>query len=220
MNTIRKLSYAEGLKDLRESLLKSLPQTILKIFDNDAKKLQQNHKTILKLNVGDTAPDFTLLNAIGVRVSLYELLKVSTVILVFYRGNWCVYCNLQLHTLQQSLPEIKEFGAQLVAISPQNPDETLNTTQNNQLGYQVLSDNGNIVAKRYTTVFKNSDEANNVMQKLGIDYIYFYSDDSNELPIPAVFIIDRQRKIIFAKSEGGDYRHRVEPQEIIEALYK
>ena len=138
--------------------------------------------------------------------------------MTFYRGTWCPYCNLQLNQYQQALPSIKNAGAQLVAISPQTPDESLNIKEKNELQFEVLSDNGNIVARQYTTVFKNGEEPINTMTALGFDFDAHYSDDSREIPVPAVFIIEQNGTISFAKTAGGDYRNRVEAADIINAL--
>ena len=217
MNTENK-SYQENLKDLRNNLGMMLPKDALDVFDQDAASLQENHSSILKLQVGDKAPDFSLINAKGETVRLSELLKKEKVVLTFYRGTWCPYCNLQLAHYQKSLDKIHALGAELVAISPQTPDESLTIKEKNELKFEVLSDNGNIVARKYTTVFKNGDIPVNTMAKLGIDFDTYYSDDSGELPIPAVFIIEKDATVSFAKSLGGDYRNRVEASEIINHL--
>lgn len=211
-------SYAERLKELTKNLRQMLPPAALEVFDTDAKKLQEAHQSILKLNVGDKAPDFSLSNALGKTVKLSELLKNGKVVLTFYRGTWCPYCNLQLNQYQQIVSEIKSLGGQLVAVSPQTPDESLNIKEKNKLQFEVLSDNGNIVARQYTTVFKYGDAPLKTMSELGFDFDAFYSDDSREIPVPAVFIIEQNGTISFAKSEGGDYRNRVEPSEILSSL--
>lgn len=219
MNTEKK-SYSENLKDLRANLGTMLPNNALNAFDTDAKNLQLNHKSILKLQVGEKAPDFSLSNATDKTIKLSNLLKKGKVILTFYRGSWCPYCNLQLVHYQNSLAEIQALGADLVAISPQTPDKSLNVKEKNKLGFEVLNDNGNIVARKYTTVFKNADTPINTMTELGFDFDAHYSDDSKELPIPAVFVIEKDTTISFAKSLGGDYRNRIEVSDIINALKK
>jgi len=211
-------SYQEDLKELRTNLGTMLPKDALNIFDTDAENLQLNHKSILKLQVGEKAPDFSLSNATDKIIKLSSLLKKGKVVLTFYRGSWCPYCNLQLAHYQKALSEIHDLGAELVAISPQTPDESLNVREKNELSFEVLSDNGNIVAKKYTTVFKNADEPVNTMIELGFDFDAHYSDDSRELPIPAVFVIEKDATISFSKSLGGDYRNRVDVSEIIDAL--
>jgi len=213
-----KNSYQENLIGLRSNLGTMLPKEVLAIFDEDAESLQLNHEAILKLNVGEKAPDFALSNATDKTIKLSNLLKNGKVVLTFYRGSWCPYCNLQLTHYQEALNEIHALGAELVAISPQTPDESLSIREKNQLNFEVLSDNGNIVARQYTTVFKNADAPIATMTGLGYDFDAHYSDDSRELPIPAVFIIEKDATISFAKSIGGDYRNRVEVSEIINAL--
>ena len=218
MNDLKIPSYQTGLKELRDNLSNMLPAEALQVFDTDAEALQENYTSILKLQKGDKAPDFTLTNAVGETVNLYEVLKNNRVVLTFYRGTWCPYCNLMLAQYQSILPEIKEAGATLIAISPQTPDESLNIKEKNELQFEVLSDNGNMIARQFTTIFKNGDKPLKTMTELGFDYDSFYADDSRELPIPATFIIERDGTISFAKSEGGDYRNRVESSEIINAL--
>ena len=146
------------------------------------------------------------------------MLRKGKVVLTFYRGSWCPYCNLQLAHYQSALSEINALGAQLVAISPQTPDESLNVKEKYELQFEVLSDNGNIVARKYTTVFKNDNAAVDTMTALGFDFDGHYSDDSRELPVPAVFIIEQDGTIAFAKAEGGDYRNRVDISEVLNAL--
>ncbi|MEL7001661.1 MAG: peroxiredoxin-like family protein [Bacteroidota bacterium] len=211
-------SYKDGLKELRSNLNNMLPPEALAKFDADAGQLEETHQNILKIGVNDQAPDFTLVNASGEQVSLSSLLDAGKVILVFYRGTWCPYCNLQLAQYAQVNEEIKKTGASLVAISPQTPDESLNIQEKNELPFEVLSDVGNIVARKFTTVFRNGDVPVNTMTELGFDFDAHYGDDSREIPVPAVFIIEKDGKVSFARTTGGDYRNRVEASEILEGL--
>lgn len=98
-------SYQDSLKDLRTNLGTVLPKDALDIFDGDAENLQSDHKTILKLKIGEKAPDFSLSNATDQTVRLSRLLKKGKVVLAFYRGSWCPYCNLQLAHYQNSLSD-------------------------------------------------------------------------------------------------------------------
>lgn len=211
-------SYEEGLKALQSNLGKMLPQEALAVFDKDANTLKEKHQSILKLEVGDKAPNFSLSNANGEPITLNALLEKGNVVLTFYRGSWCPYCNLQLNQYQQILKDIQSLGAHLIAISPQTPDESLNIKEKHALEFEVLSDNGNIVARQFTTVFKNGETPIETMKVLGIDFDSHYADDSKELPVPAVFIINETGHITFAKAINGDYRNRVEASDIINAL--
>lgn len=218
MDTTTLPYYSHDLIGLRESLKRMLPPPALTAFDGYAEQLDKQLISILKVKAGDQAPEFTLSNAVGNPVSLRDKLKSGRVVLVFYRGSWCPYCNLQLNQLQNALDIIKEHDANLIAISPQTPDATLSFIEKNNLAFEVLSDVGNGVAKMYTTVFRHDDEATAVLNALGIDFNAHYSDNSNELPVTAVFVINQNGEIVFAKSEGGDFRNRVELSEILSAL--
>ncbi|WP_224489921.1 peroxiredoxin-like family protein [Robertkochia flava] len=211
-------SYESGLISLRSQLKEALPGDLLQIFDNDAAHLEKNLSEGVRLKKGDIAPDFELLNAAGEKVRLYEMLTHQRVVLVFYRGGWCPYCNLQLMLYQKVLPEFRAQGAVLVAVSPESPDNSMDTKEKNTLAFEVLSDPGNIVAKQYVEVFRNSERAIEAMASLGINFYDFYTDSSGTLPVPAVFIIEQSRRLSFARSGGGDYRSRVEPEDILNVL--
>lgn len=211
-------SYSKGLTELRKNLKTMLPENALKVFDNAAEKLEKKYSTILKFKTGEKAPDFSLPNAVGETITLSNLLAKNKVVLTFYRGSWCPYCNLQLNQYQQALSEIKTAGAELVAISPQTPDESLSLKEKNGLQFEVLSDKGNLVAGQFTTIFRYDDASVKTMTELGYDFDAHYSDDSREIPVPAVFIIEQDGIISFAKAIGGDYRNRVEVSDIINSL--
>ena len=210
--------YKEQLKDLVSQIGEMLPEDALNIFNTDAARLAATYTDPLQLKVGDQAPLFSLSNARNEVIGLSDYLVKSSVVLVFYRGTWCPYCNLQLKLYQDILPELQEAGANLIAVSPQTPDNSLSIKEKNQLAFEVLSDPGNLVARKYTTVFKNGEAPIQAMKDLNIDFHAFYSDDSGELPVPAVFVIDQEGIVRFAKAESGDYRQRVEPQEILNTL--
>ncbi len=211
-------SYRNSLNGLITQLGEMLPADKLAIFNNDAGQFAEKYASPLKLGKGDKAPLFSLPNATGESISLEKLLAQGPVVLTFYRGVWCPYCNLELKTYQQILPQIKQAGANLVAVSPMTPDNSVQMKDSNELQFEVLSDVGNQVARQFTTVFKNSESSIQAMSDLGYDFYSFYDDTSAELPVPAVFVISTDGAITFAGSAGGDYRERVEPADILEAI--
>jgi len=211
-------SYKKNVKELKQELSKSYCPIALEVFNSDAEELSKEHKSILKFNIGDKVPNFRLLNTLNEYVDLYEVLKTKRVVLTFYRGTWCPYCNLILSQYQSVFPEIEKVGATLIAISPQTLDESLNIKKKNNLQFEVLSDNGNIVSKEFTTIHNIPKKSLTKMTELGNDYDSYYCDEASAIPIPATFIIEKDRTISFAKTEGSDYRNRVEPSEIINAL--
>lgn len=168
--------------------------------------------------VGHLAPDFALPNALGVIVRLSELLKRSAVVIVFYRGGWCPYCNLQLRAYQRVLPELRALGGELVAISPQLPDGSLSTTEKNALTFHVLSDVANAVARTYSLVFTVPPEVVAFyLRDKGVDLTQINGDESWELPIPATFVIGRDGAVAMADVDP-DYTRRLEPATVLDTL--
>lgn len=170
------------------------------------------------VRVDDTAPDFVLPDSHGQEVGLGELLGQGPVVLAFYRGGWCPYCNLQLRSYERSLGDIRGFGAELVAVSPQLPDDSLSTAERNGLSFPVLSDQGNSVARRYSLVFEVPPRiVEYYLEKKDVDLRRINGDDSWELPVPGTFVIDRTGRIAFAEADP-DYTHRAEPEDLLRVL--
>ena len=170
------------------------------------------------LNVGDIAVDFTLKNSTGKDVNLYDELKNGPVILTWYRGGWCPYCNITLHYLQERLPDFKKAGASLLALTPELPDKSLSTSEKHNLEFKVLSDVGNAVGRKYGIIYKLTDDVAKVYDK-SFDMKGYNGDDSEELPLAATYVIDADRIIKFSFLDA-DYKKRAEPDNIISVLNK
>lgn len=171
------------------------------------------------LKVGEKAPDFTLKNAFGKNIKLSSVLKNGPVILSFYRGAWCPYCNLQLHTLHKSMPHFKKYGAQLILVTPQTPDKSREQIKKDKYTFEVLSDLESKVMKQYKLFYKLDAELVRVYKKLGLDIESFNGKGRNVLPVAGTYIIDK-KSIIRAVYADLDYKNRMEPQAIIDALKK
>lgn len=170
------------------------------------------------LAVGDHAPNFTLPDALGHPVTLADLLVQGPVVVTFYRGEWCPYCNVQLRGLQAALPRVRELGASLVAISPQAADHSLSLTEKNELAYPVLSDLDQDVIRAYQVQFTlNGDLEDLQVNVFQNDPATQNADHSRSLPVPATFVIDRD-DVIRAAFVSADWRSRPEPTDIIAAL--
>jgi peroxiredoxin len=170
------------------------------------------------LRVGQMAPDFTLADAIGKPVSSASLRAQGPMIISFYRGAWCPFCNIELRSLQAALPQFRELGATLVAISPEKPDFSVPMIERENLAFGVLSDPGNQVAKQFGLVYLLDGEARRVsLETFGTDLPTFNGDESWELPVPATYVIDRKGMVKLAFFDP-EFRNRVEPRAILEAL--
>jgi peroxiredoxin len=168
------------------------------------------------LHEGDTAPDFELPNAVGETVRLSDLLSSGPVILSFYRGQWCPFCNLELRALQRAMADIEAVGATLVAVSPNTPDTSLTTVEKHALTYSVLSDHDNLVAKQFNLVYEMTEENIESYREKGRDIPAMNGVDKWELPIPATYVIDSDRVIRYAYVDAS-HRRRAEPSEVVAA---
>ncbi|HTB08488.1 MAG TPA: peroxiredoxin family protein [Acidimicrobiales bacterium] len=170
------------------------------------------------LAVGDEAPDFTLANAVGEPVTLSDLLATGPVVLTFYRGEWCPFCNVQLRHLERALPDFQKFDATLVAVSPQSPDHALSLTEKYDLVFPVLSDIDQSVAEAYRVKFTLAGDLEDLQVNVfGNDPRTQNADASRSLPVPATFVIDRHG-VVRAAFVNADWRVRVDPQDVTAVL--
>ncbi|MGQ0628898.1 MAG: peroxiredoxin-like family protein [Phycisphaerales bacterium] len=165
------------------------------------------------LREGDRAPDFTLPAAGGEKVSLAVLRGRGPVVVQFYRGVWCPFCNVQLRRMEQDLSMFAAAGASVVAVSPQTPERSQETAAKSGLTFPVLSDAGNETGRAFGIVFR-------VPERLGGDRPWlesFNGDDRRELPLAATFVIDRGGVVRYA-FVTHDYRLRAEPEAVLRAV--
>ncbi len=172
------------------------------------------------LKVGEKAPGFTLSNALGKPVSLAEKLKQGPVVITFYRGSWCPYCNLELRALKKSMPHFKKYGASILAITPQKPDKSLSQVKKDKYPVEILSDLDSSVMKNYRLYFEVPPELSDVYQRnFKLDISAYNGKGRNVLPVPGTFVIDKEG-IVRAAFADTDYKKRMEPADIIAALKK
>ncbi|MFF2531931.1 peroxiredoxin-like family protein [Brevibacillus sp. NPDC058079] len=169
------------------------------------------------LPIGSMAPDFTLNDHTGKTITLSEEIVKGPIVLTFFRGSWCPYCNLELQAYQKQIDTIASLGAQLFAISPQSPAHSLTMQEKNGLSFPVLCDTNNQVAEKYKLKFRLPDSLQDTYRSLDIDLKHFNSDDSWTLPIPATYILDNQSVIRLACLDP-DYKKRMEPTEVLDIL--
>lgn len=169
------------------------------------------------LEQGEKAPNFNLPNASGQTVELYEQLKKGPVILTFYRGNWCPYCNMELRAYQEIIGEIHSQGAELIAISPQTPDQSMSIQEKHNLEYVVLSDENNEVANQFNLVYQMPEYLVALYKEIGLNVNEYNGDETWALPVSATYIIQTDGTIAYEYTKS-DYKDRVEPSEVVEKL--
>lgn len=167
---------------------------------------------------GDRLPATSnLLDQHGQRFDLGRLSAEKPVIITFYRGGWCPYCNLELRAYQALLPQIHAAGAELVAVSPERPDHSLSTVEKNELSFKVLSDIGSGLAAALGIRFTLSDAVRPFYEKAGYALPDRHGDGVWALPLPATYVVDKGGVIAAAFIEP-DYRKRLDPVDALSAL--
>jgi peroxiredoxin len=208
----------EQLAEYRAGWYQRVPAERQAIMQRHIDQLRNGAIARTMLKVGDRAPAIALENAKGATVDVGALLAKGPVIVTFYRGGWCPYCNLELKAYQDILPEIVAAGASLVAISPEKPDDTVSTAGTNALTFEVLSDVGQKVGRAFGLVYEFTEQLKSAYRGFNLD-IPARNGTPGEwaLPVSATYVIDRNGSIIYAYTDV-DYRDRADPRDILRVL--
>ncbi len=212
------LTIKEQSDQLKTAAAGHLPTEVAEIFAADQARFRGDGKPSSAVAPGDVLEEFTLPDANGADVSLSELVADGPLVLVFYRGGWCPFCNLALRQYQSQLvPQLGRYGATMAAISPQKPDESLSTVEKHALNFSVLSDASARVARRLGVAFQQADDVLEAQRALGLDIRQGNGEGATELPMPTVLVVDRDRVVRFADVKP-DYTSRTEVEAIVSAL--
>jgi len=211
------MTLKSELESFRADFMSKVPTEIRDAMARADLDLARSGIVERALKAGDRVPDFELPDAQGKTVRLASLLKLGPVIISFYRGGWCPYCNLELRSLQKALPDFHRLGASLVAISPQTPDASLSTSEKNALEFAVLSDTDSEVASAFGISFNLADELRPIYSRFGHALPDLNSDERWLLPIPATYVVGTDGIVALAFVDV-DYRKRLEPADIVASL--
>ena len=214
------MSLKEQLAEYRAGWYQRVPAERQAIMQRHVDQLRSGTISRTMLKVGDHAPAILLENAKGATIDIGALLKKGPVIVTFYRGGWCPYCNLELKAYQEILPEIVAAGASLVAISPEKPDDTVSTAEKNALTFEVLSDVGQKVGRAFGLVYEFTEELKHAYHGFNLD-IPARNGAPNEwaLPVSATYVIDSDGSIVYAYMDV-DYRDRADPRDVLAVLMR
>ena len=208
----------DKIKKFQDYFLPKIPEDVLATIYAETEKLKETKISKNALQVGDIVKDFILPNALSRNVSLYKALENNDfIVLNFYRGIWCPYCNLELQALKGINIELNSLGANIIAISPEIPDLSLSMKQKHTLEFEVLSDAEYKVEKEFGLVFSLAEKLRPIYEEWGFDIPNSNLVNSYDLPMPATYVINKNKEIIFAFIDE-DYTKRCEPQEIIDAI--
>lgn len=211
------MNLATELKAVTESVRQQAPIEVMTAMETATAKLAASGLADKALKRGSQMPDFELPDATGNIVRSTDLRAKTALLISFYRGHWCPYCNLELKALQERLADFTAKGATLVAISPQTPDQSLTTQQKHALKFPVLSDSGNKVARKFGLVHTLDEHLRPIYQAFGIDLQAHNGDGSFELPVPATYLVDKNG-IVLDAYVNVDYRERLSPETVLSWL--
>lgn len=212
MNNLQK-----QIESLNEQLASQLPQEIQEAFQNTITELLSNHSKKNVIPLAATFPDFNLLTSSGETIHLSDIHTEEKLIIAFFRGSWCPYCNLELQALESVYATIRSKNAVLIAVSPQLTLFNNQLTEQHQLSYPLLTDKNNTLAQQLGITFELPDFVRPYYKQLGIHLEDFNDDTNYILPIPAIFVID-QNNVICYNHIDPNYMNRVETETLIAQL--
>ncbi len=230
MNSVIKEANAKEVSgteaSLKDILKEASTENMSKIPAEMAKEMQKATEALKAFNFkentlqeGDTFPaDYVLLNYKNEKVELRELLKGKKMIISFYRGSWCPYCNLEMNYYNRLLSKEENSDINMIAISPELPDVTMAAKDIEALKFTVLSDSNNALARKLKLVFGLTEKIQEIYLKFGIDLDKTQGNTERELPVPATFVIDSEGKVVYVNLDE-DYTKRPDPMEVL-AAYK
>ncbi|HEX3352262.1 MAG TPA: peroxiredoxin-like family protein [Terriglobales bacterium] len=207
-------SLHEIFAERKQLIARYVPPETQAVHRRVIEDLKKAHLGQNALAVGAKAPAFELSDQAGKAISSADLLSKGPLVITFFRGRWCPFCVGQLEAMNLILPQIEHAGAALLAISPQTVQQSFFMVDQHKLGFPLLSDAGNQVARRFGLVYRVPDEQQAIYRRAFINLPFANGDDSWELPIPATFILDGDGTVLYAAA-NEDYTERPEPGEII-----
>jgi len=219
INTKNKtMNLSKTLAEKKADSEKNIPAEKWAIMKNSTSALQAQSLSAQAIQKGASLPTFNLSNATGKNVALEDF-QSDFLIVTFYRGGWCPYCNMELRAFQAIGSQLEALDTELVAISPETPDNSLSTTEKNELSFEVLSDIDNTYAKSLGLVFQMPKDLRELYHSFGINVDIHNGNTDYELPMPATYVVNKQREIIYS-FVPEDYTERLDPELILEVLKK
>lgn len=211
------MALQDKLDEFRVKFSGRAPAHVIAVMEKATADLVATGQAERALKVGDREPDFTLPGPDGQTVASRDLLARGPLVITFYRGVWCPYCNAELQALQEALPEIQAAGASLVAISPENAANSRKSTRQNELSFPILTDKGNEIAAAFGLRFRLPDDLITIYKGFGNDLPTVNGEPSWTLPMPARFVIAPDGVIAYAEV-NPDYTRRPDPADMIPVL--
>ena len=211
------MNLSTDLHQLTATIERETSPRLMQVIEQFTQELQRRQVATRSLQRGDTVPNFSLKNQHQRTVTLYDQLNEGPVVLKFYRGGWCPYCNLELQAWQHELPEVAISGAQLLAVTPESLNNIIHTVRKNALDFSVLHDTNSQVAGAFGISISLSTYLQAFYRSFGLNLSLRNADMRVQLPLPATYVIGTDYTIQYAFADE-DYRERAVLSDIVDLL--
>lgn len=211
------MTLKQRLDAVRADFESKVPPEALRVMHASTEQLVASGQAQHALRAGDRAPAFVLPGEDGALISSSELLAKGPLVVSFYRGIWCPYCNLELQALEAARLAFEAEGASLVALSQQTAENSRKSRRDNDLGFPILVDHGGRTAQAFGIRWALEGDIKALYAKFGVDLAAFNGESSWTLPMPARYVIGRDGVIAYADI-NPDYTRRPEPEELLPVL--
>lgn len=212
------MSLQEKLDVLKADFeVNKAPPAAVEAFHRSTEELIASGQAERALKAGDRAPAFDLTDSDGKTVSSKDLLARGPLVVSFYRGVWCPYCNLELQALEEVADDIRARGASLVAISQQTPPNSRKSQQQNKLSFPILTDQCGELAEKFGLRWTLQPYLLEFFKAFKVDLPTIHNDDKWTLPMPGRYVIGTDGVIAYAEV-NPDYTRRPEPSDLFPVL--
>ncbi|TCK33484.1 peroxiredoxin [Paraburkholderia sp. BL8N3] len=211
------MKLQQTLDEMKASLKLSMQHGDVNVMHRAIADLIASGQALKAVQAGDHAPPFDLPDTRGRSISSVEMLKKGPLVVSFYRGIWCPFCNLELRALEVALSEYASRGASLVAISPQLTSSTLRSVEDNAFTFPVLRDEGCEVADAFGLRWTWPPDLRATYMRMAVNLAGFNGDETWTSPVPARYIIGQDGVVAYAEI-NPDYTQRPEPEALFPIL--
>ncbi len=208
---------AHKIEEMTKSGFQNMPKAVADVLTTGIEELRASGIVARALSVGDVLPVTRLTSADGGEVDLKDIMKTDYLVLNFYRGGWCPYCNIELRAYEALRSQFRAASSDIIAVSPERPLYAAQTIEKNSLSFPTLTDDQMVMARGLGIAFRLNDDLSREYQNFGIDLQELNGSEAPELLLPAVYVVDRQMKIMYAHLEA-DHMLRIEPLEVLGAV--
>ena len=215
----RQMTLQDKLDGFKAQFKTMAPEGAFDAFARSTQELIDSGQAERALKAGDTVPDFVLTDSDRNEVALKDLLAKGPVVLTFYRGVWCPYCNIELKALEEVAEDIRARGATLIAISMQGPADSRKSQKDNGLSFPILTDKYGELADKFGIRWTLQDYVVPIHQGFGVELPRIHGDGQWNLPMPARYVIDTDGTVAYAEV-NPDYTRRPEPADLFPVLDK